>query len=157
VTELLLKSARWRVETMSEKAEKKAPARKKSAKKAAPKKSARHEKVAATPAPAEKKETREPAPWPMVHSRHGLELHERRARGYSMGELASAGITYLAASRATLPLDIRRRSVLGDNVSKLKGWYQPEPKRQHAEAAEEPEAVKKTASKPRKSAKSKKS
>jgi ribosomal protein L13E len=50
-------------------------------------------------------------------------LHERAARGFSFGELSSAGIPLDAAKRQDLSVDIRRRSVVDQNVEALKGWF----------------------------------
>jgi ribosomal protein L13E len=48
---------------------------------------------------------------------------ERPARGFSFGELASAGVPLNAAKREGLSLDIRRRSVVVGNVDMLRGWF----------------------------------
>jgi len=64
-----------------------------------------------------------PPPMPTVESRHLESLHERQARGFSFGELASAGVPVAAAKREELSIDIRRRSVLEENVGKLKVWF----------------------------------
>lgn len=63
-----------------------------------------------------------PPPVAMVAVRHIDSMHERRARGFSFGELASAGVPLEAARREGLLLDLRRRSVVGGNVEMLKGW-----------------------------------
>ena len=55
-------------------------------------------------------------------------MHERAARGFSFGELASAGVPLNAAKREGLSLDIRRRSVVEGNVEMLKGWFKSPPR-----------------------------
>ncbi len=62
-------------------------------------------------------------PMALVAVRHIDSLHERAARGFSFGELTSAGIPLNAAKRTELSLDIRRRSVVDRNVEALKGWF----------------------------------
>ena len=47
----------------------------------------------------------------------------RESRGFSYGEIQSAGIPLDTAKRWELSTDSRRRSVLHDNVQTLKGWY----------------------------------
>jgi ribosomal protein L13E len=64
-----------------------------------------------------------PPPEAAILSRHIDSLHERLARGFSFGELASAGVPLNAAKREGLSLDIRRRSVVEGNVEALKGWF----------------------------------
>jgi len=64
-----------------------------------------------------------PPPTPTVESRHLESLHERQARGFSFGELASAGVPVVAAKREELSIDIRRRSVSEKNVAKLRSWF----------------------------------
>jgi hypothetical protein len=58
-------------------------------------------------------------------SRHGTGLTSRDGRGFSVGELNGAGITTLSARRLGLRVDVRRRSVLDDNVASLRGWSVP--------------------------------
>ncbi len=125
-------------------------AKRKAKKESAPKKSApRTKKASKTPAKegkakapakekkaAEKKEAPQqkpvvraervnvgPAPFAVVAARHAESLRERAARGFSFGELASAGVPIQAARREGLSVDVRRRSVLEGNVDLLKGWY----------------------------------
>lgn len=62
-------------------------------------------------------------PGATVASRHIDSMHERPARGFSFGELASAGVPMNAAKREGLSLDVRRRSVVEWNVEALKGWF----------------------------------
>jgi ribosomal protein L13E len=122
---------------MSEKAARKAPAKKTGAKKAASKRtSSKSEKEVVAVEAVKAVLERGPAPVPVVLVRHERGMQERRARGYSLSELGSAGITFIAARKVRLPVDIRRRSVLDGNVSSLKGWYLPEPKKPKPEAAE---------------------
>jgi ribosomal protein L13E len=120
-------------------AKKVAPKAKSKKPKAAP--AAQKPKKAAPKKPAEKREAPEapkapktpkakpprvdlgPTPEPMVAARHLDSMHERSARGFSLGELTSAGIPLNAAKREGLSLDNRRRSVVEDNVDKLKGWF----------------------------------
>jgi ribosomal protein L13E len=64
-----------------------------------------------------------PPPEATILSRHIDSSHERLARGFSFGELASAGVPLDAAKREGLSLDIRRRSVVEGNVEALKGWF----------------------------------
>jgi ribosomal protein L13E len=64
-----------------------------------------------------------PPPEATVASRHIDSMHERPARGFSFGELASAGVPLNAAKREGLSLDVRRRSVVEGNVEALKGWF----------------------------------
>ena len=79
-----------------------------------------------------------PPPAAVVAARHIDSLRERQARGFSFGELASAGVPLDAAKRKGLALDIRRRSVVGGNVELLKSWLSSPadgPKKQMAAAA----------------------
>jgi ribosomal protein L13E len=134
---------------MSEKAAKKAPAKKTSAKKAAAKRRASKAMKKETTEVAEKKTPEvKLLPAPVVLARHERGSQERDARGYSLGELGSAGITFIVAKKAHVPIDIRRRSVLEGNVGKLKEWYVPEPKKEKVETAQTPEKPGKTAKKP---------
>jgi len=120
---------------MSEKAPKK-----KAQAKAAPKRRAKPKKTKAKAVKAKVEEEEEkekvvaqkvdlgPSPRPTVNSRHDFSMHEREARGYSFGELESAGVGVSEVKRLSIPLDIRRRTVLEANVERLKGWYRkPEP------------------------------
>jgi ribosomal protein L13E len=63
-----------------------------------------------------------PPPMAMVAARHIDTMHERAARGFSFGELTSAGIPLNTAKREDLLIDVRRRSVVDRNVEALKGW-----------------------------------
>lgn len=62
------------------------------------------------------------APVALVESRHLDSMHEREARGFSFGELSSAGVSLSIAKGNGLSLDVRRRSVHEGNVERLKGW-----------------------------------
>jgi ribosomal protein L13E len=137
--ELLLKSAQRTWENMSEKAAKKASAGKASARKTATKKAP----LAAEPEVPREVLERKAVPAPTVLARHESEMHERAARGYSLGELKSVEMGLNTAKRSGVPLDLRRRSVLDGNVAKLKGWYVPEPRKAPVESEGTTEKVKK--------------
>ena len=62
------------------------------------------------------------APESMVTSRHGTGFVTRQGKGFSMGELAGAGLSPRLASNWGLKLDPRRRSVIESNVTSLKSW-----------------------------------
>jgi ribosomal protein L13E len=68
-----------------------------------------------------------PPPMAIVATRHvdSDSLHERAARGFSFGELSSAGVPLNAAKDHDLSVDVRRRSVVDKNVEMLKGWLEP--------------------------------
>ncbi len=88
-----------------------------------PKKS-KSEKTKAAEAPV-KEAPKRPAgrvPEAMVSARHGTETVTRPGRGFSLGELSSAGLAPRLASKWGVRVDVRRRSVLDGNVSALKGW-----------------------------------
>jgi ribosomal protein L13E len=127
---------------------------KKAAKKKAPAKSKKKkaEKVEAVPRETKSEEPAmkaRPAPQASVLSRFDGDMYERRAKGFSFGELAAAGLTFTVARVMGLPVDIRRRSSIDGNVSALKSWYVPAPKK--AKEPKEPKAEKKA--KPAKAAK----
>ena len=84
------------------------------------------EKVEKIEKPAEVREVipRRSVPFPAVNVRHDASMKVRRARGYSMGEITSAGISLLSASRWRVPFDKRRKSLLSENAEKLKAWLQ---------------------------------
>jgi ribosomal protein L13E len=142
---------------MSEKAAKKKGSAKetgakKSAKKAVPKqiKTRKAAKVAPKEPKAEavdKAVEFRTIPVPVVLARHEYGMQERDARGYSLGELASVGVSFNVAKRMKVPIDIRRRSVLEGNVGSLKSWYVPEPKKPKVETGEKAERLKKRAEK----------
>jgi ribosomal protein L13E len=136
---------------MSKKAaKKKAPAKKTAAKK--PKAEKKEGADAPVAAPVVKV-TMEPSPVPNVLSRYDGTMHERRAKGYSQGELASVGLTKVLALSLDVPIDVRRRSTLQDNVDALKGWYKPAPKKPAAPRTDKAEK----SAKPSKKSASKKS
>ena len=81
-----------------------------------------------------------PPPEATVASRHIDSMHERPGRGFSFGELASAGVPLNAARRQGLQLDIRRRSVVEGNVEVLRVWFKS-PAKSSPETAAEPIAV----------------
>ena len=96
---------------------------KKAAKKVVPKQIKTRKKAKVVPRAtkkAEKAAERTPAPMPTVLARHEYGMQERDARGYSLGELASVGVSFSVAKRMKIPIDIRRRSVLEGNVGNLK-------------------------------------
>jgi len=62
------------------------------------------------------------APEPMVTSRHGTGYVTRQGRGFSMGELAGAGLSSRLASDWGVRLDPRRRSIIESNIASLKSW-----------------------------------
>ena len=82
-----------------------------------------------------------PLPEAMVASRHIDSMHERPARGFSFGELASAGVPMNAARREGLSLDLRRRSVVEMNVEALKGWFKGAGRPASERPAQEPVTV----------------
>lgn len=114
---------------MSERAAKKKATKKASKPKAARKKSEPKQEAqgAEAPAPATKLG---PSPQAAVLSRHEGEMQERHSKGFSFGELAAVGLTRVLALGLGVPVDIRRRSTLEGNVSALKGWYKPAPKKE---------------------------
>jgi ribosomal protein L13E len=140
---------------MSEKAAKKKKVKKTRAKPAAKKKKIAHkahakaeEEVKVESAPVVETE---PSPQAVVMARHEYSSQERRGKGFSFGELSAAGLTLIVAKSLSVPVDIRRRSVLEGNVGALKGWYKPAPKK-----AKEPKPEKVKAEKPAKKKEKKK-
>jgi large subunit ribosomal protein L13e len=57
-----------------------------------------------------------------VTARHGTGTIQRQGKGFSVGELAGAGMTPRQAAKWGARVDRRRRSVLDGNVAALKGW-----------------------------------
>ena len=51
-------------------------------------------------------------------------MHRREAE-ISFGELTAAGMNFRIAKSLRVPVDLRRRSVMKDNVDTLKEWYKP--------------------------------
>lgn len=82
------------------------------------KKEAESKRVAKEKAP---KPTGTP-PSAIVEVRHDGRMIERQARGYSLGEVAQAGLNFGLARRWGLLVDDRRRSTLKSNVASLKKW-----------------------------------
>jgi len=64
------------------------------------------------------------APSAIVRARHNRERTERRARGFSMREISVAGLSFERAKNWRVSLDIRRRSLLDGNVTRLRSWLQ---------------------------------
>ncbi len=84
----------------------------------------------------------------MVQARHGTGFVTRPGKGFSHGELSGAGLSYGLASRWGLPVDVRRRSVLGGNTSSLRRWgahsgLEPRPESRTKRAEKELEKVEK--------------
>ncbi len=63
-----------------------------------------------------------PPPSARIQTRHGGGFVERPGRGYSMREVTDAGLGARTARSWKVPLDLRRRSRLDENVSALKKW-----------------------------------
>jgi ribosomal protein L13E len=61
-------------------------------------------------------------PLATISARHPGSPHERSARGFSFGELSSAEISLNLARREEVSIDVRRRSVVSQNVEALKSW-----------------------------------
>jgi ribosomal protein L13E len=61
-------------------------------------------------------------PSAIVDARHNGLMTQRQGRGYSLGEVAQAGLNVGLARRWGLPVDDMRRSALEVNVSSLKKW-----------------------------------
>ena len=62
------------------------------------------------------------APDAMVTTSHGTGVVTRMAKGFSMGELAAAGLSPNLASAWGVKLDLRRRSMVDTNIASLKSW-----------------------------------
>jgi ribosomal protein L13E len=62
------------------------------------------------------------APEAIISSRHGTGFVTRMGRGFSMGELAGAGLSRNLASNWGVRVDLRRRSVVESNVTTLRSW-----------------------------------
>jgi len=129
--------------TKTKKVAKAAPAEEVKAKKVAPKAKKVEEKKERPAKPVTKvarTKLGEP-PTAIVSTRHVDLMHARLARGFSFGELESAGIPLNAARREDVSLDIRRRSVVDGNVQMLKGWFKSSPSAAPKETTEKPVAV----------------
>ncbi len=74
-------------------------------------------------------------PSAIVEVRHGGRTMQRQARGYSLGEVAQAGLDFGLARRWGLLVDDRRRSALEGNVASLKKWS-PQTKKTREERVE---------------------
>ena len=72
-----------------------------------------------------------PPPSATIISRYADSTQERRGRGFSFGELESAGVPLIDARNNKLSVDVRRRSVLNSNVESLKAWFATKP--EHSE------------------------
>jgi len=89
-----------------------------------------------------------PPPLAMVNTRHAGGMIERAARGFSLGELSASALSFERAKKWRVPLDIRRRTALDGNVTRLTGWLQaakPKPEKPTAETvvkAEKPPEAK---------------
>jgi Ribosomal protein L13e len=85
------------------------------------------------------------SPKAVVLSRNGIDIIQREGRGFSMGELTSAGLTASVARAAGVMVDVRRRSVLQENVDVAKGLKIPEAPKKTSESkpAEKPAPEKK--------------
>jgi ribosomal protein L13E len=80
----------------------------------------------------------------MVVARHGTETVEREGRGFSKGELSGAELPLILTARWKVPVDLRRRSVLRENVSALKKWFVKPKKAGAAEGRKPKQAEKRT-------------
>ena len=95
---------------------------------------------------------RGPPPLAMVNARHAGGMIERAARGFSLGELSASALSFERAKRWRVPLDIRRRTALDGNVTRLTSWLhvvaKPKPEKPTVEtvvkAKEPPEHEKPT-------------
>jgi large subunit ribosomal protein L13e len=63
-----------------------------------------------------------PVPRASVESRHGLDTVTRAGRGFSLGELAGAGVPLGTARKWGVATDVRRRSTVETNVEALRSW-----------------------------------
>jgi ribosomal protein L13E len=95
----------------------------------------------------------EPSPQAFVMARHEYSSQERRGKGFSLGELSAAGLTFIIAKSLRVPVDIRRRSVLETNIGSLKVWYKPAPKKERGPKPEKAKAEKPAKKKEKKKAK----
>lgn len=120
------KAAAGKTKAKPKVAKTKKPAKARAKAKKAPKapKEAKPSAPAPAPAKVERKEpvALGPAPSPVVSARHVDSMHDRPGRGFSFGELDSAGVSVVTAKREGLSMDIRRRSVVEGNVQALKEW-----------------------------------
>ncbi len=63
-----------------------------------------------------------PSPIAIVNARHAGEMMERAARGFSLGELSASILSFERAKKWRVPLDVRRRTALDGNVTRLTSW-----------------------------------
>ncbi len=63
-----------------------------------------------------------PPPIAMVNARHAGGMMERAARGFSLGELSESILSFERAKKWRVPLDVRRRTALDGNVTRLTSW-----------------------------------
>src|SRR5207244_10600916 len=63
-----------------------------------------------------------PPPIAMVNARHAGGMIERAARGFSLGELSASALSFERAKNWRVQLDIRRRTSLDGNVTRLTSW-----------------------------------
>src|SRR2546428_9758902 len=82
-----------------------------------------------------------PPPLAMVNTRHAGGMIERAARGFSLGELSASPLSFETAMKWRVPLDIRRRTALDGNVTRLTSWLhvvaKPKPEKPAVETAVE--------------------
>jgi len=80
-----------------------------------------------------------PPPLAMVNTRHAGGMIERAARGFSLGELSASALSFERAKKWRVPLDIRRRTALNGNVTRLTSWLhvvaKPKPEKPTVETA----------------------
>ena len=80
-----------------------------------------------------------PPPLAMVNTRHAGGMIERAARGFSLGELSASALSFERAKKWRVPLDIRRRTALDGNVTRLTSWLhvvaKPKPEKPAVETA----------------------
>ena len=80
-----------------------------------------------------------PPPLAMVNTRHAGGMIERAARGFSLGELSASALSFERAKKWRVPLDIRRRTALDGNVTRLTNWLhvvaKPKPEKPTVETA----------------------
>ena len=62
-------------------------------------------------------------PGAVVMSRHDGAMVTRPGRGFSLGEFSGAGVAPRLAAKWGAQVDLRRRSVLDDNVGALRAWH----------------------------------
>jgi ribosomal protein L13E len=60
-----------------------------------------------------------------VLSRHGISTVTRFGRGFSAREFSTVGLDLKHAGSYGIQVDLRRGSLLEDNVARLKSWFKP--------------------------------